>query len=271
MIFLLVAGIGAVAAGLLAILYGIPIKEFGFGNTMILSGVIGVCTGLLMLGFWTIAREFRALAPRLLAATDDSPAPRPGRDRPLPPLPAESIADGRRGEPAVAPPPPPGPMPISVTDLAAGEAAPVGAPAPDGRAGQPAPPSAATPEAETKPKRRNLLFSSMSRKERERKAAEDAAGGTATGEAPDRRTFDDAWPERARADATRRRTTTFADRATEAAAPDGPAAVTVLKSGVVDGMAYSLYSDGSIEAQMPEGMMRFASIDELRAHLEQRP
>jgi hypothetical protein len=46
--------------------------------------------------------------------------------------------------------------------------------------------------------------------------------------------------------------------------------VTVLKSGVVDGMAYSLYSDGSIEAQMPEGMMRFASIDELRTHLDQR-
>ena len=46
--------------------------------------------------------------------------------------------------------------------------------------------------------------------------------------------------------------------------------MTVLKSGVVDGMAYSLYSDGSIEAQMPEGMMRFASIDELRAHLDQR-
>ncbi len=47
--------------------------------------------------------------------------------------------------------------------------------------------------------------------------------------------------------------------------------VTVLKSGVVDGMAYSLYSDGSIEAQMPEGMMRFASIDELRSHLDHRP
>ena len=45
----------------------------------------------------------------------------------------------------------------------------------------------------------------------------------------------------------------------------------ILKSGVVDGMAYSLYSDGSIEAQMPEGMMRFASIDELRTHLDQRP
>jgi hypothetical protein len=47
--------------------------------------------------------------------------------------------------------------------------------------------------------------------------------------------------------------------------------VTVLKSGVVDGMAYSLYSDGSIEAQMPEGLMRFASLDELTAHIDRRP
>ena len=58
----------------------------------------------------------------------------------------------------------------------------------------------------------------------------------------------------------------MADRRTREDQPE----VTVLKSGVVDGMAYSLYSDGSIEAQMPEGMMRFASIDELRAHLDQR-
>jgi hypothetical protein len=47
--------------------------------------------------------------------------------------------------------------------------------------------------------------------------------------------------------------------------------VKVLKSGVVDGMVYSLYSDGSIEAQMPEGMQRFASIDELRAYIDRRP
>jgi hypothetical protein len=44
----------------------------------------------------------------------------------------------------------------------------------------------------------------------------------------------------------------------------------VVKSGVVDDMAYSLYSDGSIEADMPEGTMRFASIDDLRDHLENR-
>ena len=45
--------------------------------------------------------------------------------------------------------------------------------------------------------------------------------------------------------------------------------VSVLKSGVVEGMAYTLYSDGSIEAQLPQGTLRFGSITELRTHIEQ--
>ena len=49
--------------------------------------------------------------------------------------------------------------------------------------------------------------------------------------------------------------------------PD-PKSVTILKSGVIDGMAYTLYTDGSIEAQLPTGLMRFASIDDLRTYLE---
>jgi hypothetical protein len=44
--------------------------------------------------------------------------------------------------------------------------------------------------------------------------------------------------------------------------------VEVLKSGIVDGMAYTLYSDGSIDAEFPDGKLRFASIDELCRHLE---
>jgi hypothetical protein len=56
-----------------------------------------------------------------------------------------------------------------------------------------------------------------------------------------------------------------------AASPNNPdsAAVSVLKSGVVNGMPYTLYSDGSIEAQLPEGTLRFGSITELRNHIEQ--
>ena len=101
-------------------------------------------------------------------------------------------------------------------------------------------------------------------------------------------TFEDSWPppERPRAAEvpplrrSARTPSTFTqaspaapgtDRYPPAARHEDQPPVTVLKSGVVDGMAYSLYSDGSIEAQMPEGMMRFASIDELRTHLDQRP
>ena len=43
--------------------------------------------------------------------------------------------------------------------------------------------------------------------------------------------------------------------------------VSILKSGVVDGMAYTLYVDGSIEAELPQGTLHFASINELRDHL----
>jgi hypothetical protein len=49
---------------------------------------------------------------------------------------------------------------------------------------------------------------------------------------------------------------------------EAAAAVSILKSGVVEGMAYTLYSDGSIEAQLPGGTVRFGSITELRNHIE---
>jgi hypothetical protein len=50
--------------------------------------------------------------------------------------------------------------------------------------------------------------------------------------------------------------------------PQEQRGVAILKSGVVDGMAYTLYADGSIEAQLPQGTVRFGSISELRAHIE---
>jgi hypothetical protein len=60
------------------------------------------------------------------------------------------------------------------------------------------------------------------------------------------------------------------DETRAAALPAMDAAeVSILKSGVVDGMAYTLYSDGSIEADLPQGTLRFGSIAELRNHIEQ--
>jgi hypothetical protein len=299
MLVVLIAGIGLLMAGLVTIGLGIEL-ELSFGNTLLLAGAIVACTGVLMLGLWIAVRELKAIARQLtgLPAPSRAAGPRPsaalsgmlgdqapeedggfpfGRDEPAP----EHAA-----EPAVPLPAPPW----------LEEAASRGR----GEAPGPAPVEAA---AVTRP-RRNLLFSSSSKRERERaqaRAAEasaadlsPAAPGLASPalepaepDAVQPATFDDAWPmsERLRGgDAPPRRRSgrmpsTFADtagaaeadRAAPAARSEDQAQVTVLKSGVVDGMAYSLYSDGSIEAQMPEGMMRFASIDELRAHLDQRP
>jgi hypothetical protein len=80
-------------------------------------------------------------------------------------------------------------------------------------------------------------------------------------------TFDAMWP------AADKPAEPVAESAAEEASPEArpreeTRAVAILKSGVVDGMGYTLYVDGSIEAELPQGTLRFASINELRAHLE---
>jgi hypothetical protein len=50
-------------------------------------------------------------------------------------------------------------------------------------------------------------------------------------------------------------------------AANGTPETTVYKSGVIDGMAYTLFMDGAIEADLPQGRVKFASIDELQKYL----
>ena len=52
--------------------------------------------------------------------------------------------------------------------------------------------------------------------------------------------------------------------------PATPPEATVYKSGVIDGMAYTLFMDGAIEAELPQGRVRFASVDELQRYLTTR-
>jgi hypothetical protein len=49
-------------------------------------------------------------------------------------------------------------------------------------------------------------------------------------------------------------------------APNGQAG-TVYRSGVIDGMAYTLFMDGSIQAELPQGMVKFTSVDDLQKYL----
>jgi hypothetical protein len=43
---------------------------------------------------------------------------------------------------------------------------------------------------------------------------------------------------------------------------------TVVRSGIIAGMAYTLYSDRSIEAELPAGTVRFNSLAELQEHVK---
>jgi hypothetical protein len=52
-----------------------------------------------------------------------------------------------------------------------------------------------------------------------------------------------------------------------AVAPKHPDAEKVVRSGVIGGMAYTLYADGSIEAELPIGTVRFDSINDLQQHV----
>jgi len=64
-VVMLIAGIGAILAGLVAIIYGIPVQEFSFGNTLIFAGVIGLCTGMIVLCISAVVAELKVIARRL--------------------------------------------------------------------------------------------------------------------------------------------------------------------------------------------------------------
>ena len=77
-IALLIAGILFFLAGALGIFLGIPVKEFSFGNTLILAGVVAGCTGMLTLGLAAVIRELKQIAERLESgAVAAAPSPQP--------------------------------------------------------------------------------------------------------------------------------------------------------------------------------------------------
>lgn len=95
--------------------------------------------------------------------------------------------------------------------------------------------------------------------------------------ASQRENFDAVWPAPGKRAETGSAPTVEAGQADQAAAEyvrtqsaprEEPRTAAILKSGVVDGMAYTLYTDGSIEAKLPHETVKFGSIAELRAHIE---
>lgn len=304
MIALLIGGTVVLCIGLLTVVFGIPIKEFSFGNTMILAGAVVSCTGLVLIGLYFIGREFRNLTRRLEAGVPVAAPAAPSREveavAPPKSLPSREDSLFTRDQPrdrdefaeaprhADAPPPPGSSPPPAWQDHPLTRARHSAVPAESFD-----PPE----EPAERPARRNIMFSSHRRNEPkshdlpprdlpppddgdQRPPAEDYPHRDPEPEASN--PFESAWPSRSRLESSAVRNGRAAPPSDDHDAPEPvrerfqpprraeASSVTIVKSGVVDSMAYSLYSDGSIEAQMPEGMVRFASIDELRAHLEDR-
>jgi hypothetical protein len=266
-------GIGGVALLFGAALagFGIPVSEFSFGNTLIMAGAtVGAC-GLIVIALAAVTAQLQHLNDLLghgaVAETaHEQFEPEPAAAEPLPFEP--------RG-PAVPPefpmPAAPAPMlrnPEEPPQVAEEEASlSPEQPAQVAQAAKPAErtyesgwprprPTPAEPPAQ--PRQRSTFFDSMwppENKMLDRTGVADEEGvphETAEPDAPPAPEFAEAAP------------TPPAARVEEAK----PRAVAILKSGVVDGMSYTLYVDGSIEAELPQGTLRFASIHELRAHLE---
>jgi len=279
-LLLLVFGGVLTAAGILLGASGVSIHDRTFDTTIVTPGVVAAVGGLLLIGL--------GLALRVLQRIEQAIALR--RTVPL---------EGAR-EPAAIPLPKPTLHPVTAPAVAASvgekhveklpEAAPALARLESSRVAEeaelsvapvtePALPTSvdvAVAEAEKTrtAKRKNgalpaRLAPRLDVNPRSPGASERPAGSS----------FDALWPKGQRplqvavAPAEEPETSFKPAAATvQTLAPDAEAApepVSVLKSGVVDGMAYTLYSDGSIEAQLPQGMLRFGSITELRNHIEQ--
>jgi hypothetical protein len=265
------------AGGAVAVAYGQTIHEFSVGQGLLVAGGLALVAGFLGLAIAVLAGELREVSttlragmgarlPSLTEGPAVAPAPRPTRPQPAA-EPAQAEADEAAPEPQPsAPPPQPPPRrdrprpnvfavargagaPLLPTEVPARPRAdPPGARPPPPEA-EPAPSAEIAPEPRGKPNLFDSVWPTRARPESEpatppRERLEPSLGGTPPVSAP------------------------------QAAPPSSPrrsetAKPTILKSGVIDGMAYTLYTDGAIEAQLPQGLVRFASIDELRAHLEQ--
>lgn len=272
MMLLLAIGIGLGAMGLIAIAIAIPIVDSSLGNGLLISGVTVTCSGFLLVGLGLAVRDLKkALAgapPREVDVHPVTVKTRSSANPLFPPQPGHSSpADAVVSAPDEAPQPT-GPAEPSSWAGDAGARGGVHPAAPEVAAPvveqPPAPPQ---PE---RPARRNLLFSI---KRRDKTEPESAPVPKTALESEPAVSFENAWPQSPRAELEPRRAAAAPDiRPGAEPLVDAPAdGLTVVKSGVVDGMSYTLFSDGSIEARLPgEDPIRFGSLDALRTYLDER-
>jgi hypothetical protein len=301
-VFLLILGVVIAAAGIVLVAAGVPIQGHDFDASVMTPGAVAIVGGLILVGLGLAVRALgrieQALAarPASRSSRPDDPAAEPDSVSPrlaLPPLPASEA------EPQPAPP----------DAATVSRAAAVDAAANSQRDKFPSlvrlDSTMVVEEAEAAalplpPVRADEDVRELS----QAAGAKQAVGATPaktvmrlersarSGGRPERtRNFEAFWPKRERpgqdGQGSRQGPQQVPQTPTPAAAEpiavtppaldsepaegaaQAPMPVSILKTGAVDGMAYTLYSDGSIEAQLPQGMLRFGSIADLRSHIEQ--
>ncbi|MEI9803907.1 MAG: hypothetical protein WDN48_04865 [Pseudolabrys sp.] len=281
----LLLGIGALAAAVGAILigFGIPINEFSFGNTLIVAGTTAFIGGLIVTGLGVVVMQLQRLtealasrppirANRPLDVFDSSGGSRPGTGRvPFPPKPKlEKSEAAEAHEPA--------PLPVEEHSFAPTLRNPDDQP-PTVEDDISLSPQQPTPQPAADEVSPSFEFNDVETPDSRHEPSMDAGWRSPPPMAPARphtAYFDAMWPAEAKpakvpAEAKPEPKFEPAQRDEPEAPmsrPSEPRTVAILKSGVVDGMGYTLYVDGSIEAELPQGTLRFASINELRSHLE---
>ena len=297
-------GVFALVAGLVMVGFGVPINEFSFGNTLISAGTTAIIGGLVIIALGVTVGQLRRIAEALAhqspagfaqpeisepAASPPVPSGRiaPARARPDPRYESPAFAGAattappvlsgeRRPEPGAAPTlPNPEETSFTVDDeVSLSPQHPLNSPAPQ------------TPDLAGRPRLPGSTpFGAPAQNLDERGPEAPPAWRSPLSPPPSSpqprpaARFDAMWPADAKAakgpiqgeNKTNPHSANAAGPAmakrSESETPK-PRAVAVLKSGVVDGMGYTLYVDGSIEAELPQGTLRFASINELRSHLE---
>ena len=289
--------VGAIAAmvGVGMVGYGIPINEFSFGNTLIVAGTTATVGGLIVIAISAAVGKLQRIAETLATRTPvrssrpiemfeppsgSRAAPMPGQI-PFPPRP-KSEAAVREAQP---------PADMAVEDHPAAAAAPT--------LRNPDRPAAVAEEFEVKeyeyvslsPQQPMLAPAAVDQGEpapsppvsddafpvagMRPQPAVDAPWRSSPPPPLERQSetsyFDALWPAESRPAKRPVIDEAKPEPKRDLAPAPAPEAqsepVAILKSGVVDGMAYTLYVDGSIEAELPQGTLHFASINELRDHL----
>jgi hypothetical protein len=273
---LFVIGLVAVLVGAVMIGFGIPINAFEIGNTLILAGTTAAVGGLIMVGLAMVVRQLHGLVDALevhppshslgngVSEPDEVAS---ARDRTL------RTSAGGQGIPE-----------HGASEAAAdGErpfvpAAEEAAPASERRAGR-ARDSAlrdqvqadlgetAGPPQREQPRALSPFApvrTDGSRRLPQRRIGSTLPHETARSESPGSNRQAPPLGNRTRSDPDGRQPS---DRVARVGTGVGSERASILKSGVIEGMAYTLYVDGSIEAELPQGTLKFATIEELREYL----